>query len=79
MSELVLSFKNDFAPGKDINLFRRRKFFPLKFIPYHCKLNIYQHSFFPRIVIPWNQFPGSVTNLQSMDSFKLAVKPTLKV
>ena len=45
-----------------------------RFIPYHCRLNIYQHSCFPRAVNSWNQLPDSLTSLQSLDSFKLAVQ-----
>ena len=51
----------------------------IRFITYHCKVNVYQYSFFPRTVITWNQLPASTTNLQSLDSFKLAVKPTYRV
>lgn len=51
----------------------------IRFITYHCRLNIYQHSFFPRTVTSWNQLPDSITNLQSLDSFKLAVQPTYRV
>ena len=51
----------------------------VRFITYHCRLNIYQHSFFPRTVIYWNQLPVSITNLQCLDSFKLAVQPTFRV
>ena len=46
------------------------------FITYHCRLNIYQHLFFPRTVTYWNQLPASITNIQCLDSFKLAVQPT---
>ena len=51
----------------------------IRFITYHCRVNVYQHSFFPRTVITWNQLPASTTNLQSLDSFKLAVQPTYRV
>ena len=51
----------------------------VRFITYHCRLNIYQHSFFPRTVTYWNQLPVSITNLQCLDSFKLAVQPTFRV
>ena len=51
----------------------------IRFITYHCRLNIYQHSFFPRTVTYWNQLPVSITNLQCLDSFKLAVQPTFRV
>ena len=51
----------------------------VRFITYHCRLNIYQHSFFPPTVTYWNQLPVSITNLQCLDSFKLAVQPTFRV
>ena len=51
----------------------------VRFITYHCRLSIYQHSFFPRTVTYWNQLPVSITNLQCLDSFKLAVQPTFRV
>ena len=47
----------------------------VRFITYHCCVNVYQHSFFPRTVIMWNQLPESTINLESLDSFKLAVQP----
>ena len=47
----------------------------IRFIAYHCRVNVYQHSFFPRIVIPWNRLPDTTINLQSLDGFKLAVQP----
>ena len=31
----------------------------IRFIAYHCRLNVYQHLFFPRNVIPWNRLPDS--------------------
>ena len=49
------------------------------FIIYHCRLNIYQHSFFPWTLTYWNQLPASITNLQCLDSFKLAVQPSFSV
>ena len=27
----------------------------IRFFAYHCRVNVYQHSFFPLTVIPWNQ------------------------
>ena len=47
----------------------------VRFITYHCRVNVYQHSFFPRTVILWNQLPESTINLESLDSFKLADQP----
>ena len=34
----------------------------IRFIAYHCRVNVYQHSFFPRIVIPWNRLPDSLSS-----------------
>ena len=45
----------------------------VRFITYHCHVNVYQHSFFPRTVTLWNQLPESTINQESLDSFKLAV------
>ena len=38
----------------------------VRFITYHCHVNVYQHSFFPRTVILWNQLPESTINLESL-------------
>ena len=46
----------------------------IRFISYHCRLNVYQYLFFPRTVTLWNQLPDSIINLDSLDSFKLAVQ-----
>ena len=32
----------------------------VRFITYHCRLNIYQYSFFPHTVTYWNQLPASI-------------------
>ena len=47
----------------------------VRFITYYCRVNVYQHSFFPRTVILWNQLPESTINLESLDSFKLVFQP----
>ena len=47
----------------------------VRFITYHCRVNVYQHSFFPRTVILWNPLPESTINLESLDSFKLQSCP----
>ena len=47
----------------------------IRFIAYHCRVNVYQHSFFPWIVIPCNRLPDSTINLQSLDGFILDVQP----
>ena len=44
----------------------------VRFITYHCRLNIYQHSFFPHNVTYWNQLPASITNLQCLASSRLS-------
>ena len=44
----------------------------VRFITYHCRLNVYQHSFFPQTVILWNQLSESTMNLENLDNFKLA-------
>ena len=45
----------------------------LKFIPYQCRLNIYQHSFFPRTVTHWNSLPESTVAAPSLGAFKRAL------
>jgi hypothetical protein len=51
----------------------------MKFVTYHCKINAYQHSFFPRVVVPWNKLPDTVLQLDTIDSFKAAVQPAAGV
>jgi ribonuclease P/MRP protein subunit RPP40 len=51
----------------------------MKFIPYHCKINAYQHSFFPRVIVPWNRLPDQVLQLDTVDSFKAALQPAVVV
>jgi hypothetical protein len=40
---------------------RTRNSHSLKFSPYHCRINTYQHSFFPRTVTIWNTLSEPVT------------------
>jgi hypothetical protein len=47
---------------------------PLKFIPYQCRLNIYQHSFFPRTIAHWNSLPEPVVMAPSLEAFKSALQ-----
>ena len=53
----------------------------LKFIPYQCRLNIYQQSFFPRTVTHWNCLPEATVSAPSLDTFKTALHqvPTVSV
>ena len=48
----------------------------IRFTTYHIRVNVYQNSFFQQTVILWNQIPESTINLESLDSFKLAVQPS---
>ena len=45
-----------------------------KFIPYQAKLNVYQHSFFPRSVVFWNMLPESCVSSASLDEFKSSIQ-----
>ena len=45
-----------------------------KFIEPHCRVNVYQHSFFSRTIPVWNALPTSVVTAPSLDAFKMAVK-----
>lgn len=42
----------------------------LKFLPYHCQINLYQHSFFPRTIYYWNTLPESVILSSLLEEFK---------
>lgn len=46
----------------------------LKFLPYHCRINVYQHSFFPRIVLFWNSLPEPIVLLPTLEEFKPAIQ-----
>lgn len=46
----------------------------VKFVTYHCRLNAYKHSFFPRTVLYWNNLPANITTMDNLDSFKTAVQ-----
>ncbi|KAK6191216.1 hypothetical protein SNE40_002953 [Patella caerulea] len=50
-----------------------------KFIPYHCRINAYQHAFFPRVIGHWNRLPDQVLQLDSLDSFKEALQSIVGV
>lgn len=41
-----------------------------KFIPPHCRVNVYQHSFIPRTVPHWNNLPETVVTAPTLESFK---------
>jgi hypothetical protein len=49
----------------------------MNFIQYHCRINVYQHSFFPRVISHWNRLPTHILQLDSLDSFKAAIQPSL--
>ncbi len=50
-----------------------------KFVTYQCRINAYQHSFFPRVVVAWNKLPQTVLQLDNLDGFKAAVQPAARV
>ena len=78
-SDLVLMHKvvhNLVAVPITYHLLRSPRYMEcVRFISYHCRVNVYQHSFFPRTVILWNLLPEYTINPESLDSFKLAVQP----
>ncbi|CAG2208735.1 unnamed protein product [Mytilus edulis] len=49
---------------------RTRNSNSLIFLPYHCRINIYQHSFSPRTVTVWNTLSESVELALSLEAFK---------
>jgi hypothetical protein len=51
----------------------------MKFVAYQCAINAYQHSFFPRVVIPWNRLPESTLMQTTLDSFKAVLQPTFAI
>lgn len=43
----------------------------LKFVPYHCRINVYQLLFFfPRIIYHWNTLPESIVLSPLLEQFK---------
>ena len=50
----------------------------MKFLTFHCKINAYQHSFFPRVVIPWNKLPETTLRQDTLDGFKAVVQPNAR-
>ena len=45
-----------------------------KFIQPHCRVNVNQHSFFPRTIPVWNALPTSVVTAPSLVAFKMAIQ-----
>ena len=45
-----------------------------KFIQPHCRVNVYQHLYFPRTIPVWNALPTSVVTAPSLEAFKMAVQ-----
>ena len=45
----------------------------VRFITYHCRVNVYQHSFFPQTVILWNQLPESTIKVSNGEFGQLQV------
>ena len=43
-------------------------------IPHHCRINVYQHSFFPRTVYYWITLSESVVLSPSLEAFKTSVQ-----
>ena len=41
----------------------------------HCRIQAYQHSFFPSVVCVWNALPASVVSAQSLEVFRSRLKP----
>jgi len=50
----------------------------MKFVTYHCNINAHQHSFFPRVIIPWNNLPETALRQSTIDGFKAVVHRTAK-
>lgn len=46
----------------------------VKFVPPHCRINIYKHSFFPRTIQYWNTLPQSVVISPSLEVFKSSIQ-----
>jgi len=51
----------------------------MKFVTYHCNINAYQHSFFLRVIIPWNNLPETTLRQSTLDGFKAVVHPSAKM
>ena len=47
----------------------------LRFSQQHCRIQAYQHSFFPSAVRLWNSLPQAVVSAQSLDTFKKLLGP----
>ena len=46
-----------------------------RFFQQHCRIQTYQHSFFPSTVRLWNTLPAAVVSAQSLDIFKARLGP----
>lgn len=46
-----------------------------RFRQQHCRIQAYQHSFFPSSVRLWNSLPSSVVSARSLEIFKDRLKP----
>lgn len=42
----------------------------LKFVPYHCRINVYQLLFFPWIIYYWNTLPESIILSPLLEQFR---------
>lgn len=42
----------------------------LKFVPHHCRINVYQLLFFPWIIFYWNTLPESIILSPLLEQFK---------
>ena len=54
---------------------RTRNSHSLKFLPYHCRINTYQHSFFPRTVTIWNTLSEPVVLPPSVEATLMRQSP----
>ena len=51
-----------------------RRSHSMKFIPIQSRINVYQHSFFPRTVNTWNIIPDSCVTSESLEAFKSSIQ-----
>ncbi|XP_072043590.1 uncharacterized protein [Amphiura filiformis] len=41
----------------------------------HCRIQSFQHSYFPSVICIWNTLPASVVTAQSLEIFRIRLKP----
>jgi hypothetical protein len=56
-----------------------RRSLSIKFISIQCRINVYQHSLFPRNVNTWTIIPDSCVTIENLEAFKSSIQLVLVV